>query len=294
MKNVFLVLGAQKAGTTTLYKILEQHPEINCATKKETKFFIDEELYQRGLDYYQTSFFTPGKEELPYLDIDPGLLYFDFAPQRIYDALGENVKFIVVLRDPALRAYSHFTMERFRQKENLSFEDAVATEAERITTREGNLRHSYTSRGFYYRQIQRYLAYFPLENFRFFVFEEDLANNTATLVESLCSFMGINFDPQLSFEVKSNQSRAVRSELADQVLRNPNLLKSLIKQLIPLRLRRKLRPKMYQLNSVAKAAKTLPEEQRLSLIKNHFLEDIKQLEQLIGRDLSIWKNSPPQ
>ncbi len=289
MKNVYLLIGTQKAGTTTLYHILKEHPGINCAKKKESKFFFEDDLYHKGIDFYHRTFFDITQDGRPFLDIDPVLMHFDYIPKRIYQSLGPEVKFIVVLRNPALRAYSHYVMEKFRKIEHLSFTDAIEREKERTASKEGNLYYSYVKRGLYFQQIERYLKYFSLDHFKFFLFEEDFVKNREEMLRSICAFMKVSFEELSTLDVKTNQSRKIKSETIDNLTRGDNWVKSVAKKLLPLAVRRRLRKGVLRLNSSVRKAGKLPDTVRRSLIDKYFIEDINKLEKLIDRDLSVWK-----
>src|SRR5437868_3900524 len=101
----FLCVGAQKAGTTTLYEILKQHPDIFLPKKiKETKFFVYEEKFQRGKTWYEKEFFSEVKNEKAFGEIDPAMMFEEKSAQRIFDTLGKDVKLIFVFRNPVARA----------------------------------------------------------------------------------------------------------------------------------------------------------------------------------------------
>src|ERR1044071_2192855 len=95
----FLGVGAQKAGTTTLYEILKQHPDIFLPKKiKETKFFVYEEKFQKGRAWYEKEFFSEWNGEKAVGEIDPAMIFEEKSAQRIFDALGKNMKLIFIFR----------------------------------------------------------------------------------------------------------------------------------------------------------------------------------------------------
>jgi len=174
----FLCVGAQKAGTTTLHDILIQHPEIYLPEIKETKFFQDNSKYRKGLDYYEKEFFGKWNGERAVGEIDSVYMYFEYVPERIYKHLGKDIKLIFMLRNPVDRAYSHYWMSYRRGYETETFERAIELEQKRIKIDEFHKIHfSYIDRGFYAKQIKRYLKLFPKENMLFIIFEEDFLKN---------------------------------------------------------------------------------------------------------------------
>lgn len=304
MKQVFLLIGTQKAGTTSLYHIFKNHPEINLANVKESQFFFDKALYEKGLAFYENSFFDAEKKERPFLDIDPNFIYYDFISERIHAYLGQDVKFILVLRDPSERAYSHYLMEKGRGNEKLSFEAAIEKEFKRVKTEKGNFFNSYLHRSLYARQLKAYLRFYSRDQFKIFLFEEDFVKNRQRMVKEICDFMGITSDFQLELEVKANSRVRIKNPLLDKaylLARVPYRgLSWLIKNGLPASMRNnilpgfnkmvwKLRESYYLFNTSQDDIEPLTSEMRQRLIQDHFLSEIEELEQLIQKDLSAWK-----
>ena len=123
-----LIIGAQKAGTTSLAAWLATHPSIKLSFRKELYFFNNSTIYRQGVDYYK-AFFPWGKG----FYIDASANYFE-SPQavnRIYQHL-PSAKIILLLRNPIHRAYSHYQMAKRGGWEKYTFKDALAAEEERI------------------------------------------------------------------------------------------------------------------------------------------------------------------
>ena len=171
----FLILGAQRSGTTSLYRYLTQHPRIFPALRKEVHYFDFQ--YDKGRRWYLAHFPTATSrfrcdgrpvtgEATPYYLVHP------LAPQRVWD-FEPAMKLIVILRDPVERAFSHYNHEVRRGVETLSFRDAVDAEPERLSGADGLLRRaphyysyshhhfSYLDRGRYANYLQAWLARFP-------------------------------------------------------------------------------------------------------------------------------------
>ena len=99
----FICPGAQKAGTTTLYDVLQQHPQVCLTSRKEPLFFIDEEQYPRGLDYYRDTYFSHFDGEPVIGECCPCYLHIPDAPRRLHDTLGSELRLVFLLRQPAER-----------------------------------------------------------------------------------------------------------------------------------------------------------------------------------------------
>ncbi len=119
--NLFL-LGAAKCGTTSLHYLLDQHPDICMANPKEPLFFEAE--YEKGLEYYQRTYFTGCNAEPVIGESRTRNLFLPYVPGRIHETFPE-AKFIVVLRNPVERAYSHWHHWSASGVEKLEFGEAV-------------------------------------------------------------------------------------------------------------------------------------------------------------------------
>lgn len=289
-ERFFLYIGAQKAGSTSLYEILKQHPQIALANKKESKFFFKDELYAQGIEFYKRQYFDPASAHLPYLDIDPILLYDNNAADRIFRALGEQVKFIVTLREPVERAISHYKMEQYRGNETLDFETAINQESSRILTPKGNLYHAYINRGKYAEQLTRYFHFFPKENFKFFIFETDFLQNQPKMLSDICAFMNVPTNVPMIGK-RRNATRKIRSENLSRYMEKDSFVKKTLQTVLPQKTRRKMRRRLQLLNSTSKVEELISEEFKKHLFQKYFAEDIQQLEELISQDLSHWKRN---
>src|ERR1700759_739573 len=131
MKVDFVIGGTQKGGTSALGSFVRQHPQIYMPEKKELHFFDREENFRRKPSYRDYhAYFKPGKGQKTLGEATPIYMYWNPAPQRIWE-YNPAMKWIVILRDPAERAFSGWKMETSRGREKLGFEDAINQEAER-------------------------------------------------------------------------------------------------------------------------------------------------------------------
>jgi hypothetical protein len=172
----FLIIGAQKSGTSSLYYYLAQHPQIVTVPHKEIQFFSLH--YAQGWGWYrsQLGMTSPDRTHLFYGEATPYYLFHPLVPQRVYQHIPQ-VKLIVVLRNPIDRAISHYHHEVKFGFEQATLEVAIALESDRLrgevekmkadpTYHSHNLQHySYRSRGLYLEQLQRWMAWFPREQF---------------------------------------------------------------------------------------------------------------------------------
>lgn len=176
----FLVIGAQKCGTTALYAYLRWHPQIAGPAWKEVSFF--DRHYGRGEAWYRGQFpsrpwlwLAGGRSGRTPLvgEASPSYLLHPHAPARAR-ALLPDARLVVLLRDPVDRAFSHYNHEVALGREPLSFEDALDREPERTDgelSRLGDTRYfsrawwdfTYLARGRYAEQLERWFAVYPRE-----------------------------------------------------------------------------------------------------------------------------------
>lgn len=114
----FLVIGAQKSGTTSIFNYLSSHPSIFMPQCKEVCFFTRD--FERGVDWYFSNYFPSAPASSIKGEASPHYMYFKNVPERIA-SLFPDIKLIAVLRNPITRAYSHYQMTVRRNLEKRSF-----------------------------------------------------------------------------------------------------------------------------------------------------------------------------
>jgi Fe-S cluster biosynthesis and repair protein YggX len=300
MKNKlpkFICVGTQKAGTTTLHDILSQDPQIYLPAIKETKFFQLDAKFKKGTEFYLEEFFNDAKKGQLIGEIDPDYMYFDYVPKRMYETLGKDIKLIFILRSPIRRALSHYQMSVRRGYETLSFEDAIAKEKERIKIDDSQEEFykskshnaSYIDRGYYSKQIQEFLKYFPKENMMFIVFEDDFIKNKEKTINNLYKFLNLEIPNTLKLDVKSNEKSIYKFKSITDFLHKPNAMKKGLKIFIPKRFRNRIIQVLDALNQRKLSMKEIPSREYLNdLQKKYYFDEIKLLEKLLERELDVW------
>ena len=195
MRLDFLVMGAQKSGTTALAYFLMQHPEIYMPAEKELHFFDNDRSFKgRGaVDYdeYHKDFHVPPGAKMVG-EATPIYMYWRPAPERIkrYSPL---TKMIFILRNPIDRAYSHYRLQKIMRNENLPFSLALRLERiRRLREFPGQTRqYSYIDRGYYARQIKRLLQHFSLSQM-LFIKSEDLKEHHENTLHRVFDFLGVS------------------------------------------------------------------------------------------------------
>lgn len=163
-KAGFLICGTQKGGTSALDHYLRAHPEIGMAREKEVHYFDNDSHFLNAAPDYAAyhAAFSPAPSHKILGEATPIYMYWHEAPRRIQE-YNPEIKLIVLLRNPVQRAFSHWNMERARNLETLSFQDAIQNETGRCRTAlPGQHRiFSYVDRGFYMAQLRRLWSFFP-------------------------------------------------------------------------------------------------------------------------------------
>lgn len=188
------IAGVQKSGTTALAQYLAQHPDIFFPARKEMHFF------DRGLNPNWA--LTPASAATInawYEAAPPTALCADVTPAYVYcpdaarhmAAHNPDMRVIITLRHPVMRAYSHWSMERRRGRESLSFSEAIRGGRHRVKDNKGGVQHiySYVERGFYSAQIHEILAHFPRA--QLFFIRADKIMHTSFEMQDLLTFLGL-------------------------------------------------------------------------------------------------------
>ncbi|MEO1621060.1 MAG: sulfotransferase, partial [Cyanobacteria bacterium J06632_3] len=294
----FLILGAPKAGTTSLYHYLSQHPQIFMSANKEPHFFAfegkmpafrgpgDERAWLNtrsvvDLETYQQLFAAakPGQKRA---EASTMYLYLAESCDRIHHYI-PNVKLIAFLRNPVDRAYSHFKhMRRDGREWERNFGTALEKEPERISQGWSPAWH-YFQVGLYHDQLQRYLETLGPEQLRIYLYD-DLLKSPEAIYRDLFEFIGVDPNWEIDTSKRHNTTVAVRkNKILHDFLIKPNALKQVLRPLIPAQIRKPLSAKMYRKN--ATAIQPLSEEDRQGLTQR-FEPEILRLQKLIRRDLS--------
>lgn len=204
----FLIIGAAKAGTTAVFNYLEQHPLVRSPLRKEVYFF--DRTWRRGLNWYRA--FFPRRSELEALraahgqagitgESTPDYLFHPHVPARIQQTV-PHARLIVLLRNPVERAFSYWTMMCDRGGEDLSFENAVEQEEQRLAGEFERMvadpdyfslvrqQRSYLARGYYHEQLECWLRVFPREQL-LVLLAEDLKSDPAGTMTRVTGHLGL-------------------------------------------------------------------------------------------------------
>jgi len=202
----FYIIGAAKCGTSALYDYLIQHPSVYSAVTKEPRFF--DKYYGKGLNWYKvlfplkvTKFFITKILQKDFVtgEATPRYLDHPHAPKRI-QSITPNAKFIILLRNPADRIFSHYNMRKSSKKETLPLHDALKLEAKRTKDEFEHMvkdenyysldyyHHSYLDRSIYINKLERWMKVFPKEQF-LIIQSEIFFSNSDKVLQNVLKFL---------------------------------------------------------------------------------------------------------
>ncbi|MGH8580918.1 MAG: sulfotransferase family protein [Gammaproteobacteria bacterium] len=278
----FMMIGVAKAGTTSFFRYLDQHPQIFMCPIKGTNYFAYEDVRDskwtnegdrnfpvKTFEAYERAF-AGASNEIAIGEVCPIYLRCaNVAAQRIHERI-PNAKLVVSLRNPAERAFSGLMMRKRRG-------EVVKGVYEELTLQSGHVKN-----GFYHERLKRYLDIFPKDQIKIYIFEE-FKKDPAKIVADLYGFLGVDttFAPDTS--TRHNVGAIPKVRLLNRVLYNRSLIR-IAKSMVPEGLHMGLK-KIRRLN-LSPPAK-LPADLRSKLL-NLYRKDILKLEALLDRDLSIW------
>lgn len=193
----FLVIGAARCGTTSLYEYLKSHPQIYLPPSKrpEPHFFLKENEFKKGIKYYSNKYFKDVDKNAVAGEISTSYIYQPYVAERIKKYL-PRVKLIAILRNPIERAFSNYWVTYKNGIETLPFSQAIRQEKFRISNPESTFHaevqpFAYIDRGRYYKQLKIYLKFFSRNQIHIAIFE-DFINNTLVELKKIFTFLDVD------------------------------------------------------------------------------------------------------
>ena len=200
-----VIIGAQKAGSSSLHYYLSQHPQVQKTFGKEIHYFDGSitdnfDTFAKGENWYRSHFplnYNMAQNDIC-LDATPMYMFNPLVAKRMYQQI-PNSKIIVLLRNPVERAISHYFHTKKMGWETLPIEQALKQESARLQTaldkkdyKDKNFRvYSYKKRGLYWQQIQQFLQYYPKDQF-LFVQSEQLFRDPLHVLSKIYEFLNID------------------------------------------------------------------------------------------------------
>ena len=290
-KPDFLVVGAAKSGTTSLFNYLNQHPDIYIPDVKECRFFsqLPKNFKGLGAEYFPNSGITNEKN---YFELFKGfenkicgdisndyLYYYEESIKNIKKYLGNKIQIIIILRNSIDRAYSNYMHAIRDDWENLTFEKAIIEESQRIASNWGWPYH-YIQVGFYYEQVKAYLDSF--ENVRIYLYED--LKDIDFLINDLFQFLKVKKIKVKNLEKIWNVSGYPKNRIIHKVVNNEYKIKKIIKPIVNYFFTKDFQSRIKNFN----LQKTPLDEKTRLYLEKIYKENFSRLSELIERDLSSW------
>jgi hypothetical protein len=305
----FLIIGAPKCGTTSLYAYLKQHPQVFMSTPKEPTFFgnegtdgvfngphdEDRAYHSRVITNFANyaALFDHATSQKAIGEASIYSLYLPKAPMQIQKYVPKATMF-AVLRNPADRAYSAYLHVVRQAREPYSFARALQEEPKRIRQNWNPLWHC-KSMGFYYQQVKRYFDTFGREQVHVYLYE-DFQKEPLSVIRRVFEILGVDsaFVPDMSKRYK--QSYVPANPTMEKILYKATVQVDISKKYLPRMLRWRTQKLKNFIDRVASpnrmSPSPIPEDVRSALLEE-YRDDILRLGDLLHRDLSHWCSGVP-
>lgn len=217
MKPNVLCVGFAKCGTTTLYDIMKQHPEIYLSNIKEPIYYGDKELCNRGFAWYLKRYYPKKVQEKIIMEINP-IIGRDVPAKKIFEDFGKNIKIIFMIRNPIDRLYSEFKMnlvdgtcfenvkDNFSDSTSKLFQKWVDINFKKINNsviRSKKYSTDFCDSGEYYEKIKDYIEIFGKNNVKI-IFFEDFVKDQKKVCEDIYKFINVSSLNNFNYNIHSN------------------------------------------------------------------------------------------
>ncbi|MDB9520293.1 sulfotransferase [Roseofilum reptotaenium CS-1145] len=291
----FLIIGVQKAGTTSVYNYLKEHPQVYMSPRKETNFLSKDPNkdpkdrpplpYQKQrIDTFEKycELFQGVTDEIAIGEASPNyMVNYKITTQQIKRYV-PDAKLIAILRNPADRAYSDYLMH---------VRDAIGNPrglSEQIVKK--GKQSSTLKKGFYGEHLSYFFDNFDAHQTRVLLYD-DLRKNSQEFMRSIYQFIGVDETYKPDTSKRAQVAKLPKNQTFNKILNTPNPLRKttakVLNNLLPTSVVQGFRQGLMNLNQSQEKVPPLSEEKRPELIE-FYREDILKLQELINRDLSHW------
>lgn len=283
-----MIVGAEKAGTSSLARYLGQHPNVCTHKQQEMNYFIVDKEYVQGYDKcFRTYFCRCLERDAVILGKSAGLMYSPKSMRRLWEH-NADVHLIVILRNPIERAYSaYWYAKRMGREYHPTFEEWISAAPARLQQVSANeSSNGYLERGLYEIHLGNLYRHFSKDRVHIFLYD-DFKRDSFSICSSIMNSLGLSSDVPLDTSVRFNEAAAARFEWLARSLESNSRIKNIVRQFIPNSFAHYMRNKMHQLNKGSALTPPMASETRECLVK-YFKPHNAQLSALLDRDLSHW------
>lgn len=289
----FVIVGAPKSGTTSLFYYLKQHPDIYLPVRKELHYFSYEYLKENtngpgDKDVLSSLCANRREYESHYIDVrnermigdvSPSYLYYSNVSERILSELGK-IKIVMILRNPVEKAYTQYMHLIRDNRETLSFYDALMEEQKRMLAGWSDI-WRYAESSLYAKKVKKYISVFGPANVKIILFD-DLVIAPDEVMRSLFEFLNVDSDVHCDTSKAYNRTGTPKFKMVSDFFAKPNPVKTTVKKFIPEWVRIHIRLVLLDWNTGKK--NSMDRKSREYLTK-YFGEDIAVLSKILGREL---------
>jgi hypothetical protein len=286
MKPNFFIVGTPKAGTTSLYHYLEQHPQIFMSPVKETNYFSYDEIKAQNLFYNEEhicnedqykALFREATIEKAIGEASVSYLFYPTVPQKIY-RYNPEAKIIIVLRNPVDRGFSHYLMDKRLGFVNIGYEDIIRNQH----LKDYKLYfQQYVLLGLYYEQVKRYIDIFGTSNVKILLYE-DIVKQMENVVKEIYAFLNVDVDFNPDIATKHNVYSKPKNALIQNLYKHKRV-RSFAKFFFGTTLRTNIRNHFF-----TRENKPVINENLKSALLKIYSDDILRTGELIGKSLESW------
>lgn len=288
MKKIdIMIIGAQKAGTSSLKKYLAQYPDFCTHDTLEFTYFVNNDEYEEGYEGSFQRHFQSYKEGNKIVAKSVGIMYLPESLKRLKEH-NPDVKVVIVLRHPVERAYSAYWYARRYGWETIEvFEESIKADQSRFNGRWLAKRFcDYIERSDYFKHIYRIYKIFDPAQVHI-ILTDEMNKDTVGVCKSIMEGFGYDASPSIDVRQKYNRSALPKYNLLTQMFTDKNPMKKFIKVIIPSSVGKKIKRAVIKMNEREFTPPPIRRETRAELLE-YFKEGNEKLSKLIKKDLSYW------
>ena len=295
----FLIVGAAKCGTSSLHKYLDQHPEIFMSKVKEPRFISSqvtpfplngpgdhkvEAWYVKNFEDYSNLF--ADSEGYPVVgESSADTLYFHKGTIPVIKKYLGDPKIVIMLRNPVKRAFSAYQHMVRDLREDLSFEDGLLEEPNRIKNN-WELIYHYKAASLYYDSVKAFLENFSSVKI---ILTEEQEKRPQQVLRDIFRFLGVDPNCDVNTEIRYNMSGKPKSQWLHQFFFEGNIARKIAQPIARTLFSHETRMRIAQKIQEKNLTRLTINPETKNELHRYFEEDIQKLEKLLNRDLSLWR-----